>query len=149
MRLWSERTGVSAKNAASVQGPSSYHLTLFDDYHQHDCFLGPRKFKAPYNEALSLEQKTTSDLNTLLEQLLSWVTVTNGHGPPGDPLPDAIALEQLREQWVKAKDFLSATLVILEDGQVPELFDRSAPLVSTKPRLGSMIKRWMMNLVRF
>ena len=91
----------------------------------------------------------TSDLNALLEQLLSWVTVTNGHGPPGDPLPDAIALEQLREQWVKAKDFLSATLVILEDGQVPELFDRSAPLVSTKPRLGSMIKRWMRNLVRF
>ena len=28
MRLWSERTGVSAKNAASVQGPSSYYLTL-------------------------------------------------------------------------------------------------------------------------
>ena len=112
-------------------------------------FLGPGKFKAAYNEALSLEQKTTLGLNALLEQLLSWVTVTNGHGPPGDPLPDVITLEQLREQWVKTKDFMSAALVILENGQALELFNRSAPLVSTRPRLGSMIKRWMMNLVRF
>ena len=72
--------------------------------------------------------------------------VTDGHGLPDDPdpLPDAIALRELREQWVEARDLVSAALATLKNEPVPQLF---APLTSTRPL--SVMKRWMINLVRF
>ena len=63
------------------------------------CSLGSRKFKAAYNEAISLKQMTTSGLNGLLEKLLSRVTVTDGHGltDVAPPVQDVVSLKQLRK----------------------------------------------------
>ena len=79
----------------------------------------------------------TSGLNTLLEKLSSWVTVTDGRVPQADDvLPDVLTLEKHREQWVEARDFIRAALATLRNEPVP--------LVSTRPR--SVIKRWLMKL---
>jgi hypothetical protein len=114
-----------------------------------DKWAGSREFKAAYDKALSLEQKTTSGLNTLLEKLSSWVTVTDGDGLPDDALPDAnaITLEQLRELWEKARYSVRAALAILKNEPAPLLFYRSALLASTRPL--SVMKRWLMNLLCF
>jgi hypothetical protein len=144
MRLRSEMTGVSVENVASVQGLSLYNETFW--WSPLTNWAGSRKFKAAYNKALFFEQKATSWSNTLLEKLSSWV-VTDGLGLPDDALPDATALEQLRGQWVKARDSVSAALATLKNEPTPQLFYRPASLTSTRPR--SLMKRWMMNLVRF
>jgi len=127
MRLRSEITSVPMENAASVQGP--------------------RKFKAVYSKALRSEQKATSGLNTLIEKFSSWVAATDGHGLPDDALPDVIDLKELREQWVEARDLVSAALLATQRNEpVPQLFCRSTRLTSTRPL--SVMKRWMINLVR-
>ena len=100
--------------------------------------LGSRKFKAAYNKALRLEQKTTSGLNTLLEELSSWVTVTDdGHGLPNDPLPVTISLEELRDLWENAGYIVREALTTLKNEPAPQL--------STRPL--TVIKRWLMNFV--
>ena len=144
MRLQSETTSVFVENVASVQGLSFYHFTLFDYYHQHKCSLASRKFKAAYNKALCLEQKTTSGLNSLLAKLSSWVA-SDVQGIPDDVLPDVIVLEQLREQWVRARDVVSAALATLENKPAQQLFYRSSLLASTRPR---SLRRWTINFVR-
>jgi hypothetical protein len=141
MRLRSEMTRVSGENTASVQGLSSYQLTPFNCYHRHKCLSGSRKLKATHKQALSLERKMTSGLNTLLEKFSSCVMVTDGL--PDDALP---TLKQLREVWEKARYSACAALAILEGKPAPQLFFRSPPLVST--RLRSVTKRWMMDLER-
>jgi hypothetical protein len=120
-RLWSEMRGVSVENVASIRRS--------------------RKFKAAYNKALSLKRKTASGLNTLLEKISSWDTVTDGHGLPDDALPDVI-LEQLRELWENARYSVRAAFATLKNETAPQLFYRSA---STRPR--SVTKLRMMNLV--
>ena len=137
VRLISETKGVSARNAVSVQGPSLFKLALFDGRRRRKCLLGSRKFKAAYNKALRLEQKTTSGLNTLLEELSSWVTVTDGHGLPDDPLPVTISLEELRDLWENAGYTVREALTTLSNEPAPQL--------STRPL--TVIKRWLMNLV--
>lgn len=112
-------------------------------------FIGSRKFKVVYNKALSLEQKKTSGLNFLLEELSSWITVTDGHGLLDDAFPDAISLEKLRELWEKARDSMRVALAILKDETAPELCYRSAPLTSTRTRPLSVMKRWLVNFVCF
>ncbi|KAF8486403.1 hypothetical protein DFH94DRAFT_713172 [Russula ochroleuca] len=92
--LWSEATGVSAENATRAQGS--------------------RRFKLVYNKALTLEQKTNSRSNTLLETLLSWAAVTDG--PSDDALPDVVTLERMSEAklaWEKARDSMRGALTIL------------------------------------
>ncbi|KAN0113637.1 hypothetical protein V8E52_007563 [Russula decolorans] len=124
MRPLSETTNVSVENAASVQGS--------------------RKFKAAYKKARSLEETTTSGLNTLLG---SWTAVTDGHAFPDDDIPDVITPKQLRELWEKARYSVRAALANLRDEPAPQLLYRSAPLEST--RLQTAMKRWMMKLVFF
>jgi uncharacterized protein (DUF2235 family) len=67
-----------------------------------------------YNKALTLEQKTNSRSNTLLETLLSWAAVTDG--PSDDALPDVVTLERMSEAklaWEKARDSMRGALTIL------------------------------------
>ena len=135
-RLLFEMTDVSVENAASVRGQSSYQLTPFYCYHRHNCPLGSQRFKAAYNEALSLEQKTSSGLNSLLTRLSSRVTVTDGHGLPDGALPDVDSLKQLHKLWEKAGYFLRGTLATLKNEPAPK-----RPLF--------MMKRWLMHLVCF
>ena len=58
---------------------------------------GSWKFKAAYKRALSIEKKSTFGLNSLVEKLSSWVTITCSHGICEDTLSDAITLEQYRK----------------------------------------------------
>jgi hypothetical protein len=131
---------VSVENAGSVQGLSSYQLTPFDGHRRHRFSLGSRKFKATYNKALSLEQKTTSGLNTLVEKLSSWVTDIDGRVLPDGALQDVISVERARELWEKERHHVRVALAILKNEPVPRL-------ASTRPR--SFMKQWLMNLVHF
>ena len=105
------------------------------------CSPGTRRFKIAYNKALTLEQKTTSGLITLLEDLSSWVAITDG--PSDDVLPDVVTLEQLSEvKWAleRARDTVHAVLAILKSEpaqRVASMHTRSA------------FKRWMKSLVCF
>ena len=145
MKLLSETT-VLAENADSVQGLSSYQLTPFDGYHRHKCSLGSRKFKATYNKVRTLEKKITSGLNTLLEELPFWFTVTDSHSLPNDAPLDIIALEQLHELWEKARYSMRAALATMKTEPAPQLLYRSAPLTSART---SVLKRFLMNFVCF
>ena len=63
---------------------------------------------------MSLEQKTISGLNDLMENLSSWVALTNG--PPNDELSDVLTLKQLRKlsgAWVEARGSVRAALAAL------------------------------------
>ena len=96
-----------------------------------------------YKKALSLEQKTDSGLNTLLE---SWITVSSpdDHGFITDELPDVITPEH-RELWEKARYCVQVTLATLKNEALRSVC-RSGPLASTRPQ---SVKRWMMKLVHF
>ena len=75
---------------------------------------GSRKFKIVYRQAVSLEQKTIFELNALVDNLLSWVTVTDS--PRDDERPDVVTLKQLRELshgWAKARDSVRTALATL------------------------------------
>ena len=88
----------------------------------------------------------SSGLNTLLEELLSWITVTDGHGL-SDVLPDVLTVEQVRELsyiWAKARDSVRAALLNLTSEPTSRLFYRSSLLSSTRSR--SVMTRWMMNI---
>jgi hypothetical protein len=67
-------------------------------------------------------------------------TVVDSHAIPDDGFPDAVIPEQLRELWEKARYSVRAALANLKDEPAPELFYRSAPLVSTR------LRRWTMKL---
>ena len=78
------------------------------------CSSGSRRFKFVYNKALTLEQKTNSRPNILLEILSSWTAVTDG--PSDDALPDVVTLKQMNEvkwAWKKSRDSVHAALAIL------------------------------------
>jgi hypothetical protein len=147
MRLRSEMTGVSVENATLVQGLPSYLLTAFDCYHRHKCSLGSRKFKSAYKKALSLETKTTSGLNTLLEKHPFWITVSDGHVLPDGAVPDVITLGQLRELWERVRDSVRVALATLKGEPAPRLFYRSSLQASKRPR--SVMERWLKELVCF
>jgi len=111
------------------------------------CPSGLRKFRAAYKQALSLEQKTILELNTLLGNIASWVVATDALR---DESPPAIVThQQLRElshAWAIARDSMRAALVSLTSEPMQRLYYRSAPLAVQRPR--SAMKRWIMNLVR-
>jgi hypothetical protein len=144
IRLRSEMRGVSGENAASVQGLSLCQSTRL--WLSLTRWEGSPKFKATYDKALTLERKTTSGLNILLEELSSWAMVTDSHGFPADVLPDVLTLEQVRELsyvWAEARDSMHAAMLALIGKPEPRLFYRSA---LTRPR--AVMRRWMMKLVR-
>ena len=148
MRLLSETKGFSAENAVFFQGTSLYKLSPFYGHRRHKCPLGSRKFNVVYNKAVRLEQKITSGLSTLLEELSS-CTATDGHGLPDDPFPDAISFEELRLLWEKARDSVHGALVILKDDPALQSCYRSATRASTRSRPLSVMKRWLVNFVCF
>lgn len=78
----------------------------------------------------------TSGLNTLLEELSSWVTAKDNPALSDGGPPDVITTEQLRERWVDARDLVSAAM---------ESLNEPAPQAQTRPR--SVVRRWMMNLL--
>ena len=106
------------------------------------CFLGSRGFKITYKKALTLEQKITSRLNTLIENLSSWTAaITNG--PSEDTIPDIITLQQLGEvklAWENARDSVRMALAILTS-------EPAQRVALMRPR--STFKRWMKSLVCF
>ena len=111
-------------------------------------WAGSQKFKAVYKRALSIKKKTTFGLNSLVEKLSSWVTITCSHGVCEDTLSDAITLEQYRKLWVKTRDSVRAALVTLKNEPAVQAFYLSnPPLAST--RCISVMKRWLMDLVCF
>ena len=95
-RLQSEETAVSAESASNAQGLSSFEfniLTALTDPRGQFLFIWPARVPnyTTYKQALSLEQRSMFGLNTLLENLPSWVEVTDGL--PDDALPGEVALE--------------------------------------------------------
>lgn len=66
----------------------------------------------------SLEEKMTSGLNTLLEELSSGIMVTDDHqGYLDDAVLDVIILEQLRELWQKARYSTRTALATLSSAE--------------------------------
>jgi hypothetical protein len=133
---------ISAENAASAQGlflsQSIPNLPLTHVGTSVNCSPGSRRFKTAYNKALTLEQESTSGLNSLLEVLSSWAAVADG--PSDDALPD-VTLEQLgdlKRAWEKARDSVRAALATQTGEQVQ-------PVTHT----GSGFKRWVKSLVGF
>jgi hypothetical protein len=125
---------------------SKYVLTVLTHNFGHFCPSGSRRFKTAYKRALSLEQETILELNTLFGKLSSWVAVTDGL--PGDSLPGVPTLQQLRElsyAWAKARDLVRAALASLTSKPARRLYYRSASLALPRPR--SRMRRWMMNLL--
>lgn len=111
-----------------------------------DGVEGSRKFRAAYKQALSLEQKTILELNTLLGNLASWVVATDALRDESPPT--IVTLRQLRElshAWAIARDSVRAALVSLTSEPTQRLYYRSASLTVLRPR--SAMKRWMTNLV--
>ncbi|KAI0267204.1 hypothetical protein BGY98DRAFT_1026603 [Russula aff. rugulosa BPL654] len=98
-RLLSEATGSSTESDSSVEGS--------------------RRFKTTYKKASALEQKVTSELNTLLESLSSWVAAIDG---PSDDAPiDVVHPQELGELkcvWEKTRDSLRSALEILTSESV-------------------------------
>ena len=66
----------------------------------------------------------------MLEKLLSWVSVTDGH----DLLDKKITLEQHRELWVKARDSMRTSLATLRNEPARQLHYHSTPPASTGPQ---------------
>ena len=101
------------------------------------CFPGSRRFKITYKKALTLEEKTTSRLNTLIENLSSWTAAIT------DAIPDIATLQQLGEvkcAWENARDSVRAALAILTS-------EPAQRVALMRPR--SAFKRWMKSLVCF
>jgi len=124
-RLLSEATGISTENVASVKGS--------------------RRCKTTYKNASALEQKTTSELNTLLASLSSWVAVIDS---PSDDAPiDVVHAQELGElkcAWEKTRGCLRSALETLT----------SEPVHHHRPSLAfthcrSALRRWMTGLVCF
>jgi len=117
-RLLSEATGVSTEIAASIKGS--------------------RRCKTTYKKASALEQKTTSELNTLLESLSSWVAVIDV--PSGDAPIDVAhprELGELKCAWEKTRDSLRSALETLTSESVHH------------HRSSLTFMRWMTSLVCF
>jgi len=87
---------------------------VLTDNRGYYCPSGSRKFRAAYKQALSLEQKTILELNTLLGDLASWVVATDALRDESPPA--IVTLQQLRElshAWAIARDSVRAALVSL------------------------------------
>jgi hypothetical protein len=73
--------------------------------------------KTTYKKASALEEKTTSELNTLLESLSSWVAIIDG---PSDDAPiDAVHPQELGElkcAWEKTFHALSISIKTMDIG---------------------------------
>ena len=109
------------------------------------CPSGSRRCKSMYRKASALEQKTTSELNTLLENLSSWVAVIDG--PSNDAPVDVdqpLELGELKCAWEKTRDSLRSALETLTSEPVHH---HRSSVASTQRRFAS--RRWMTSLVCF
>jgi len=125
-RLLSETTAISTESVASVEGS--------------------RRFKTTYKKASALEQKVTSELNTLLESLSSWVAAAID-GPSDDAPIDVVHPQELRELkyvWEKTRDSLRSALETLTSEPVHH---HRSSVASTQRRYA--LRRWMTSLVCF
>jgi hypothetical protein len=96
-----------------------------------------------YKQAVSLEQKSIFELNALVDNLLSWVAVTDS--PTDEESSDVVTLKQLRElsqAWAKARNSVRMAL----DTLTKERALYSQHLAPNHPA-GSAMRRWMMSLV--
>ena len=149
MRPRFETTSVSAESGALTQGLFSYQLTplmVLTNTHGNHCSPGSRMFRTRYKQALSLEQKAISGLNTLQESLSSWAAGTDGLS--NDASTGVVTLQQLHElsyAWAKARDSVRAALATLTSEPARRLYYRSASLALPRPR--SAMRRWVMRLV--
>jgi hypothetical protein len=106
---------------------------------------GSRRCKTTYKKASALEQKTTSELNTLLENLSSWVAVIDG--PSGDASIDVAYPQELGEikcAWEKTRDSLRSALETLTSEPVHH---RRA--LAFMHHRSALLRRWMTSLVCF
>ena len=98
-----------------------------------------------YKKALSLEQKTTSELNTLLEGLSSWIAAIDG---PSSNAPIDVGhpeeLGELKCAWEKRRDSLRLALETLTSEPVHH---HRSSLAFVHRR--SALRRWMTGLVCF
>jgi len=72
---------------------------------------------------VSLEQKTTFELNALVDNLLSWVAVTDSS--TDDERSGVVTLKQLHElshAWAKARNSMRTALDTLTIGQERALY---------------------------
>ena len=98
------------------------------------CSPGSRRFKATYKKASALEQKTTSELSTMLEIFSSWVAVIDS--PSGDAPTDVVhpqELDELKFAWEKTRDSLRSALETLT----------SEPVHLHRSLCRSALRRWM------
>ena len=146
-RLLSEATGISTENVTSVKGLSSYVsipaiLCLIEVGISAFCSSGSRRCKTTYKKASALEQKTTSELNTLLESLSSWVAVIDGPAPIDVVHPQELG--ELKFAWEKTRRSLRSALEMLTSEPVHH--HRSSPAFM---HCQSTLRRWMTSLVSF
>jgi hypothetical protein len=109
------------------------------------CSPGSRRCKTTYKKASDVEQKTTSELNILLESLSSWVADIDG--PSGDATIDVVhphELYELKRVWEKTRYFLRSALETLKSEPVHH---HRSSLAFMHRR--SVLRRWMTSLVRF
>jgi hypothetical protein len=149
-RLLSEATGISTENVASVEGLSLYESTptiplLTEVGTSVFCSPGPRRCKTTYKKASALKQKTTSELNTLLESHSSWVAVID---EPSDDRPIDVdhsqELGELKCAWEKTRDCLRSALDTLTREAVHH---HRSSLAFMHCR--SSLRRWMTSVVCF
>jgi len=121
----SEVTAISTENVAGIKGS--------------------RRWKTAYKKASALEQKTVSELNTLLESFSSWVAVVDG---PSDDAPiDVVHPQELGESkfaWEKTRDSLRSALETLTSDPVHH---HRSSLAFMHCR--SALRRWMTSTVSF
>jgi hypothetical protein len=152
--LLSEAVGVSTQNvvATSVKGLSSIPLIPITDRGGNFIFCSPgsRRCKTTYKKALALEQKTVSELNTLLEGLSSWVAVIDGSSD-GAPIEGVHPQElgefgELKCAWEKTRDTIRSALETLTSERVNH---HRSPLALAFMHRRFALGRWMTSLVRY
>jgi hypothetical protein len=98
-----------------------------------------------YKKASALEQKTTSELNTLLENLSSWVAVIDG---PSNDAPTDVdqpqELSELKFAWEKTRDSVRSALETLTSEPVHRHCSSLAFM-----HCRSALRQWMTSLVCF
>ena len=109
------------------------------------CSPGSRRYRITYKKASALEQKTTSQLNALIESLSSWIAAI--YGPSSDTQIDVVHPKELGElkcAWEKRRDFLCLALDTLTSEPVHH---RRSSLDFMHCR--SALRRWVTSLVCF
>jgi len=97
-------------------------------------FQGSRRAKSAYQQCLSLQQGTTHELNTLLENVSSWIVFADGlpNVPPGGF--SLGLLHELADTWEKGRASLRKMLAALTDDPAERLRCQTLSLALPRPR---------------